>query len=328
VLRLSIVIPVLGNSQQLDDTLVSVLENRPANCEVLVVHNEPYNDPYELAGEVQFIQAERKAGFAECLNLGLAACQAPVVHVLTCGVKVQAGWADAALRHFCNAEIGGVAALVLHRADNQKVVSTGLDYRADNQKVVSAGIDYRAEGSVLRIGQGETAETIVADQDDFHAPDTLAAFYRTSAVRTVGGFPTWTHGALAAVDMAMSLRHAGFRCVVEPACLTTADIAAARDERGFRHGRNSERLFWRWASSHGRVCSIAAHLALVAGECVIGLWRPLMLLQLFGRLIGAIVAALAQRRSEPKKADNAESPSILTSPHFDAAICQARRRAA
>ncbi len=327
MLRLSIVIPVVGNSKQLDDTLVSVLENRPANCEVLVVHNEPYNDPYELAGEVQFIQAEREAGFAECLNLGLAACQAPVVHVLTCGVTVRAGWADAALCHFRNAEIGGVAALVLHRTDNQKAVSTGLDYRADKQKVVSAGIDYRAEGSVLRVGQGETAETIVADQDDFHAPDTLAAFYRTSAVQAVGGFPTWTHGALAAVDVAMSLRHAGFRCVVEPACVAAADIAAARDERGFRHGRHSERLFWRW-TSHRRVGSIAAHVALVAGECVIMVWRPLMLLQLFGRFCGVIIAALAKRRLEPMQADDAESSPILPLPHFDAATRQARRRAA
>jgi hypothetical protein len=29
--RLSIIIPVVGDSPQLDDTLVSVLENRPAN---------------------------------------------------------------------------------------------------------------------------------------------------------------------------------------------------------------------------------------------------------------------------------------------------------
>ena len=57
MLRLSIVIPVLGDQKPLDDTLVSILENRPANCELVVVHNTPYNDPYGLSGEVQFVQA-------------------------------------------------------------------------------------------------------------------------------------------------------------------------------------------------------------------------------------------------------------------------------
>ena len=55
--RLSIIIPVLGHSTRLDDTLVSVLENRPANCEIIVVHTEPYDDPYDLAGEVRFLEA-------------------------------------------------------------------------------------------------------------------------------------------------------------------------------------------------------------------------------------------------------------------------------
>jgi len=57
--RLSIVIPVLGDPRKLDDTLVSVLENRPAHCEILVVHNEPYDDPYQLSNEVCFIEAWR-----------------------------------------------------------------------------------------------------------------------------------------------------------------------------------------------------------------------------------------------------------------------------
>ena len=37
VSRLAIIIPFLGNSQRLEETLVSVLENRPDDCEVIVV---------------------------------------------------------------------------------------------------------------------------------------------------------------------------------------------------------------------------------------------------------------------------------------------------
>ena len=71
--RLSIVIPSVGDCNLLEDSLVSVLENRPADCEVLVVHNRPYDDPYNLAGEVRFVQANPRAGLAECLDMGTAA---------------------------------------------------------------------------------------------------------------------------------------------------------------------------------------------------------------------------------------------------------------
>ena len=54
--RLSIVIPVLGNLDRLEDTLVSVLANRPADCQVVVVLDQPYADPYDLKDEVQFIE--------------------------------------------------------------------------------------------------------------------------------------------------------------------------------------------------------------------------------------------------------------------------------
>jgi hypothetical protein len=305
VLRLSIVIPLLGDQKQLDDTLVSVLENRPSNCEVLVVHNEPYNDPYDLADEVQFVRAPRRAGFAECVRLGLSACRAPVVHVLACGVEVRAGWANVALRHFRDPEVASVAPLVVHRDDHQSVVS--------------AGLGYRAEGVVWRLGEGRTPEQVAEEPEELCGPDALAAFYRRSALESAGGSPSATVDTLAAVDIALSLQKAGFRCIVEPNCLVQTDAAAVRQKPGFRCGCNAERLFWRWASAHGRVRSLAAHAALIAGECVIGLWRPSMLMQLAGRAIGAMAAALGKNRPQSPKLAETDEAVIPFSPPVAAA---------
>ena len=302
MLRLSIVIPVLGDQKLLDDTLVSILENRPANCELLVVHNRPYNDPYDLAGEVQFLQARPGAGFVECLNVGLSASRAPVVHVLACGVEVREGWADAALRHFRNPEVGAVAAVAL--------------CRDDHQTVVSAGLAYRPEGIAWRIGRGATADDVAHHQDGLCGPDSLVAFYRRSAIEAVGGFSPSPVETLAAIDTALSLRQAGFHCVMEADCNADIDAAAASEKPGFRHGWDAERLFWRWASSHGRVRSVAAHAALVAGECVIGLWRPVMLVQLIGRAVGTVHALVATRRPLPSRLADDETPLVLTLPHF------------
>jgi hypothetical protein len=300
VLRLSIVIPLLGDQKQLDDTLVSVLENRPSNCEVFVVHNEPYDDPYDLAGEVQFIQAPRRARLVECVRLALSACRAPVVHVLACGVEVRAGWANAALRHFRDPEVASVAPLVVHCDDNQAVVS--------------AGLGYRAEGVVWRLGQGRTPEQVAEEPEELCGPDALAAFYRRSALESAGVFSSAAVDMLAAVDIALSLQKAGFRCIVEPECLAQVDAAAVCEKPGFRRGRDAERLFWRWASAHGRVRSLAAHAALLAGECVIGLWRPSMLMQLAGRAFGAMATAWGRKQPTSPKFTETDEAVIPFSP--------------
>ena len=41
-MKLTIVIPAIGNQSDIDDTLVSVLENRPASCAVLLAHPVSY----------------------------------------------------------------------------------------------------------------------------------------------------------------------------------------------------------------------------------------------------------------------------------------------
>jgi GT2 family glycosyltransferase len=303
--RLSIIIPVLGNPTLLDDTLVSVLESRPAKCEIIVVHTEPYDDPYDLAGEVRFLKARRRAGLAGCINLGLAASEAPVVHVLACGVEVSAGWADAALRHFRDPQVAAVAPVVLHRNDRQTVVS--------------AGLGYRTEGTVWRLGQSRAAAEAGKDADHFRGPDTLAAFYRKSALEAVGGFPRWATATLAGIDVALALWHAGFRSASEPQCVVRADGDAVRERPGFRHGRDAERLFWRWASTHGRLRSLLAHSALLAGECTIGLWRPLLILRLTGRAWGVVRAVVSMRRSSPTGPVPDEGPSVIATPRFAAA---------
>ena len=54
--RLSIVIPA-ADTAALEETLVSVLENRPADCEIIAALAVPYADPWNIGEEVRFMQA-------------------------------------------------------------------------------------------------------------------------------------------------------------------------------------------------------------------------------------------------------------------------------
>ncbi len=97
--RLSIIIPTLGDWESLETTLVSVLQNRPPLSEVIVVLNRTYDDPYDLEGEVRFVEVpgrtpskHRRAGLVELVNTGLAAADSELLHVLSCGMTVGDGW--------------------------------------------------------------------------------------------------------------------------------------------------------------------------------------------------------------------------------------------
>jgi len=305
--RLTIVIPVLGDPLQLDDTLLSVLENRPTDCEILVVHNEPYHDPYNLSDEVRFIEARRGAGLVECVHRGIAASQGSIIHVLTCGVQVCSGWTDAALSHFEDPKVAAVSALI-------------FDRNAPEQ-VLSAGLGYRLEGAAWRLAGRNTASQIGTWQQELRGPDLLAGFYSKAAIQSVGGFAYFASSIAAGVDLALALEQIGFRCIFEPEC-TASMVAATGAESAFQRGRNDECLFWRWAANQGLLTSIIGHIAMLAGQAVIGLFRPSTLVQLVGRSCGMLQAVFIGRRTKPAAVETAEKPTVATSPHFAVAHSQ------
>ena len=83
--RLSIVVPAPSDTAALEETLVSVLENRPDDCEIVVGLGCEYDDPWNIREEVRFVQAPPGTSLVACINLGVAASTGRVVHVLAAG---------------------------------------------------------------------------------------------------------------------------------------------------------------------------------------------------------------------------------------------------
>jgi hypothetical protein len=98
VLRLSIVVPHQDDDALLERTLLSVLENRTRDQEVIVVHNGCYFDPYQLgADEVVMLETPKQFTFCEQLNLAFSAACSRNIEVLFPGTTVSAHWADEAI---------------------------------------------------------------------------------------------------------------------------------------------------------------------------------------------------------------------------------------
>ncbi|MEX0675980.1 MAG: hypothetical protein WD063_02815 [Pirellulales bacterium] len=271
--RLAIVISAVGSIESLEGTLVSVLENRPADCEIVVVLNRPYADPYDLAEEVRFLPPGRSVSTTGGINRALATTRAPFVHLLAGGCQVSEGWADAALARFGDRQVGSVVPLIW---DAQR-----------SDRIFAAGVGYRRHGRRYLVGQG--FQTLEPDQEQaIVGPCGFAAFYRKAALDFVGGFSTRLGPRQADADMALVLRQAGFTVAFEPCSCVRASAEADPAAAGFRQALCDERLFWRNLTKPGRARALVEHAASVGLELAGSFPRPRMFAQVIGRLAACL----------------------------------------
>jgi hypothetical protein len=123
--RLSILIPALGTPEALETTLLSVLENRPHGCQIVVALGIDYTNPYELDDEVEFFPGAG-SGWVQCVNAGLTRCRADVVHILAAGTRALSGWTTPAVAHFSCRETGLVTPWVSDAAEESALAPSGI----------------------------------------------------------------------------------------------------------------------------------------------------------------------------------------------------------
>jgi hypothetical protein len=299
---LSIVIPFLGDVGRLEDTLVSVLANRPADVQILVVLSAPYSDPYSLAGEVCFIEAPQGAGLAACIWQGIAASEAPIVHLLGCGREATLGWADAALERFADPQIAVVAALVVDRFETRRIIS--------------AGVQYTAGGAVRPLAAGQLPDGPPDSCGAELGADILTSFYRKAALEAVADLLDRPRGPLAGVDWALALRYAGYTAAFAPGSVIAASHDCVTAHGQWAQGMARQRLFWRWAPTRGWVHSLAAHAVVLARECLLCFIRPTLVGRLAGRCWATLQMAAYRRHWQRLSQSPEAEVHVIRPPHF------------
>ena len=157
MVHLSIVVPVTGPQSQLDETLVSILENRPNDCEVILVHPESYVDPYDLGDEVRFVVTP-SAALLSMVNAGFAASRGELIHLLCPGGIATAGWCEPACDMF---------------RDNRNVATLAPQLNVRGKRIIR-GIAY----------DPAYGKKLVRKRSAFPLmPTRLAGFYQSSALR-------------------------------------------------------------------------------------------------------------------------------------------------
>ena len=297
--RLSIVIPCLGAPTDFDDTLVSVLQNRPADCEVLVVHVQPYDDPYGLRDEVQFVRVTGRPSLVQLMNEGLAAASGEVVHVLGCRLIAVEGWADAAVERFDDPKVAALAPLIVDAVHGQ---------------VTAAGVRYSLAGSRKIVGRGIELKHLRRVEQLKHLGATIeAGFFRREVLEALGGWQE-SLGVAADIDLARSLSALELKTVFPLDCHLHEKAPAPR-LGGFAHGRAMERFFWRHAVRN-RMLAVIVHTLSVLMDFTLRVPKGDALTTLIGRMVGMFHTgtklSYADQLAEARTLLEASEPSTLS----------------
>lgn len=264
---LSIVIPAIGSQPDLDETLLSVLENRPNDCEVVLVHPESYVDPYDLDDEVRLLEADGALSKASLFNAAINACHGEVIHLIAPGIRVTEGWCDAATSLFQeNRNIGAISPLVRWK---RKVVC-GVQYDASRGKKLARNVSKPILAPLLGTG-----------------------LYRASALRFMHGF-SLSYGPLADVELGIRMQSAGYEsAVAESGEIFVNKKPVFKPATGYVGGRSRSRLL-RTAQSHGMANGFDGWLGFLREPLTNGL-RPSTIPAMLGR-----AAAWLDKTPEPQ----------------------------
>ena len=301
--KIALIVPAVGCQDTLDETLVSILENRPGDCQVLVPHAANYQDPYELQDEVQFIE---HAGndLASLLNAGLEASEAEIVQVVCPGVVVFEGWTEAVLERFSSdPELMSVSPAVWQAERPDRLLAVGLRAGRSGRRIV-VGRNRSAENADRLNSSGRL---------NVDGPLLHAGFYRRQLFAEIGGFNAQFAPQCLDMDLAARMRAAGMRCEVElqsPHLLRTLPAL-----RGFTPARQMERLFWEYAPSRGLVGSLLLHGPTVAFDTLRQLPSPSAVTSILGRMIGMVQGVLTNSRAPELRletsASSGDTPATL-----------------
>lgn len=194
--RLSIIIPHRHNDSRLEATLVSVLEHRPENCEIIVVHDGSYADSYEIGDEAQLIADTSSSTTTQLLNTAVQNARAEIVAVVMDGVTVSNGWSDAAVECLQDTAISSVA------------------IRIDGPGEPAVGITPLARTTARSVLLGKVDVSLGSAQ--YAGPTLTCGLYRRRTLIQLGGWSERLPVEAADVELAWLLQSVGHICETVP----------------------------------------------------------------------------------------------------------------
>ncbi len=231
--RFSVIVPLLGPRDRFEDTLASILRHRPVEANVIVVHDGSYGDPYHLADEVQFVEADEDSGLIGFLNVGLCYAAGEFTVLTRPGIELDENWEQGIINAMNDESVAAVTPVITGSGTN---------------RIVSAGVSADATGTRILVGNGKrnsrrSLKTLRSD-----GPSLWLGAYRTSVLKSLAPLDESLHETFVDLDIALSMRTLGFTTVVDSEFTGSVErsqwlVAESRSA----HGESAQRASHRYS---------------------------------------------------------------------------------
>lgn len=218
-MRISIVVPHLGDDTTFEESLVSVLEHRPRGADVYVVHDGSYRDPFDLGDEVRFLTAAT-ADLPVLVAAAAESVTGRVMHVIGGGVRATHGWTDEPLSLLERQSVAIVAPLAYEAVGGRLLAAGWRDSWRNLTEPLGRGRRVLAAGQAGRIGGAYLA----------------ASFWRRTELRAATRAGLLCDRDAAEFAWARMLVSAGWQVAVSEQSRVHAEAEALLGDAGFRRG--------------------------------------------------------------------------------------------
>jgi cellulose synthase/poly-beta-1,6-N-acetylglucosamine synthase-like glycosyltransferase len=270
MLRFSIVVPILGPSKQIDDTLASALRYRPPGSEIIVVHDGSYEDHYDLGNEVRQIKVKGQPGLIKFFNAGVEYATGDIIALARHGVEFNQDWNEIVEEHFEDERVGSVAPALVSSRNHRSLIAAGVKYQYGFRRAL-VGMK-----SQIRRNRKSKLRPL--------GPTSWAAFYRREALIQMGPVDTRLDQHYMDLELALCVSTLGFECVFEPECLMTTESGSKTiAEMTTPHGLSSQRAIRRHVLHLGTIANQGRSLRAFVLEVVTSPLHPWRLKHAFQR---------------------------------------------
>lgn len=232
--RLTIVVPFSGKTEVFESSLVSVLQHRPDDCEILVPHAGDYDDPFDLGDEVTFVNAG-SSNLIHQVAESAERARGRIVHIVGDGHLATPNWSASALAEFELHETGWVIPVVRD---------------AGGAKILHAGWKPSSTSACGMVAKGKTDIT-AKDVRSVDGAFLCASFWRRDLLRSLSGSFTGSDAIETSLIYSQLARRAGWRGVVAVnCCMVGSDLKTVHAECDYAA---------RIRDNHQRLQAIADH---------------------------------------------------------------------
>jgi GT2 family glycosyltransferase len=203
------VVPSLGASHYLKDCLESAAGSEGVQVEILLVHPPAMKPRFEAVPGLKLVATQRRVGFSEACNLGIAESSSEYVALLNDDATIEPDWAATL-----------IAALA---AAPQAAAAQGLNLQMSQPDLVDGrGLEWNRSWQAIQVGHGDAAPTVSRPAEEIFGVSATAAVFRRAALDAVAMadsefFDVRLESYYEDVDLACRLRAAGYTALSVPA---------------------------------------------------------------------------------------------------------------